>query len=121
MIEVKTKHPIRYSNADGSKKQQRKEKRSERVQKARNVWQVGKDTGILSGVENLLMGNRGSGNQTNFGDQNLGGDEYKGGDENLPKKGWKGLKTWQKVAIIGTALAVAGGITYYVVKSRQAQ
>jgi hypothetical protein len=115
MIYVKTDNPVRYSNAIGDRREQRKAKRPERIQKARNVWQVGKDTGLLGGIENLLLGNRGMA-------QDLGA-QLPPSDVPLDTPrvgGWKGLKTWQKVAIIGGALAVAGGITYYVIKSKKA-
>lgn len=71
MIQVETDRPV-YSNAigDGLRKRltpEQKEARRKRLgSKAKNVYSKAKESGILSGLENLALGNNpANSNQTN--------------------------------------------------------
>lgn len=121
MITVDTTREVRYLNADGAKKAARRtkraEKRPERIEKARNIWQAGKDTGLLAGIENVLLGNRGAAGLD--AGSPLPDPNAVYADPNAKTGGWSNMATWKKATIIIAGLAVAGGIAYMVVKSKK--
>ena len=58
MITVETINPV-YSNLKGKTAEQKKERRGRFFDKAKNVYGKAQESGILSGVQNLILGGSG--------------------------------------------------------------
>jgi hypothetical protein len=68
MISVETINPVRYSNTtgDADKKARRKARRSKITESGQKVLQKADESGILSGVKNLLLGSSQTPSQTEY-------------------------------------------------------
>jgi hypothetical protein len=111
MISVETINPV-YSNAGGKTKEQKKQRRARFLDKAKNVYGKASESGILSGVQNLILGGAGG---TGTGDTNLGG----GGDnEYTAKKEPTPMKTSTKVLIGVGVGAVIFGIYWFAIRKK---
>lgn len=109
MIQLETDRPV-FSNAIGDRLRKRltpeqKEARKRRLgEKARNLYTKAKDSGILSGLENLAIGNTQTGNTSN--------------DTTIPnpetKTSWWGSKSkTTKTLIITTSILAISFSVYY--------
>jgi hypothetical protein len=58
MISVETTNPV-YSNLGGKTKEEKKQRRARFFDKAKNVYGKASDSGILAGVQNLILGGAG--------------------------------------------------------------
>lgn len=106
MIDVETTRPV-YSNAGGKTKEEKKANRQKFLEQSRGIYQKGKDSGILAGVENLFLGaGKNQGEMT--------GDKFAG--DKLPvddKPAKEPMKPALKWGLIIGGVAVVGLAVYY--------
>lgn len=110
MITIETQKPV-YSNVGGKTKEEKKASRQRFLEKTQNVYSKGKDSGLLSGIENLFLG-AGKGQaqgQTGVADK-ITGDQIPVGDSNEKKPMNPALK-WG--LIIGGVAVVGVAVWYF--------
>ena len=107
MISVETQRPV-FSNAGGKTKEEKKARRQQFLEKSRNVYTKGKDTGILSGIENLFLG---AGKSQPSNDP-LAGDQLPIGDDQSGK-GKQPMNPALKWGLIIGGVAVVGVAVWY--------
>lgn len=111
MITVETINPV-YSNLMGKTAKQKAERRKRLKDKAKNLYGKAQESGILSGVQNLILGGSGG---SGGGDTNLGGggnNEYTASQEKTP------MKTSTKVLIGVGVGAVIFGIYWFAIRKK---
>ena len=108
MISVETINPV-YSNLRGKTKEQKKERRGRFFDKARNIYGKASESGILSGVQNLILGG-------------AGGSDGGGGGDQLPMLPPEEIKPPMKTStkvIIGVGVgAVIFGIYWFAIRKK---
>jgi len=116
MIEIETDRPV-YSNAKGDKKrlfnknlteEQKLARKKRLTAKAKGLYGKAKESGILSSLENLALGNmnRGTGSEVS--------NEVKiPAIETLPPRGWSSYSKTKKGVIVTSSLVVVGLIVYF--------
>jgi len=112
MIVVETKKPV-YSNAGGKTKEEKKASRQKFLEKSRNIYSKGKDTGLLAGVENLFLG---AGRNQAQGDQ-IAGNELPVDDKPAKEPMNPALK-WG--LIIGGVAVVGVAVWYFGFRKKSA-
>lgn len=116
MIEVQTDRPV-YSNAKGGKtklfnknltEEQKLARKKRLTEKAKGLYGKAKESGILSSLENLALGN------TNKDTTTSGDGEYKLPPiTTLPPRGWSSYSKTKKGVIITSSLVVVGLVVYF--------
>lgn len=115
MIEVQTDRPV-YSNAKGDKKrfasnltpEQKLARKKRLTEKAKGIYGKAKESGILSSLENLALGN------TNKGmGAEVSGEVKLPVVETLPPRGWSSFTKTKKGVIITSSLVVVGLVVYF--------
>lgn len=116
MIEVQTDRPV-YSNAKGDKQrlfnknlteEQKLARKKRLTAKAKGIYGKAKESGILSSLENLALGNMNKGTGTEVS------NELKIPPiETLPPRGWSSFSKTKKGVIITSSLVVVGLVVYF--------
>lgn len=111
MIQVETTRPV-FSNLTAEEKKARNKKVGD---KAKGIYTKAKESGILSGLENLALGK-------GTGATDLGGN-YNPSNTNLdtttPPKGWAGMsKSTKGIIIGGGVLALGVAVWYFAIRKK---
>jgi len=115
MIEVQTDRPV-YSNAKGGKtrlfnkkltEDQKLARKKRLTEKAKGIYGKAKESGILSSLENLALGNMKS--QTGTESEVKIPTEI----ETLPPRGWSSYSKTKKGVIITSSIVVVGIVVYF--------
>lgn len=107
MITVETINPV-YSNLKGKTAEQKKERRGRFFDKAKNVYGKAQESGILSGVQNLILGGSGG----------SGGGAYDMPPPPPPPEVKPPMKTSTKVLIGVGVGAVIFGIYWFAIRKK---
>ena len=113
MITVETKDPVVFSNVEGDKKA----KRQERIAKLQERGRRWDEAGVFSALKNLALTPKstestdtGGGTGTDTGGGTGTVVQYNEDNIDTTKTG---MKTWQKVALIGGGVAIIGFAVYW--------